>query len=215
MEAYKELLDINLEEIIKILNEWWNKEYIPDEVLTARVVMIFKKGDTSYLGNYRPISLTNSIYKIFTAIVQKRLASTLDKHLQKTQYGFRKKKSTSEAIHIIRRIIEAGERADKQLHVIPLDWEKPFDKVKQHTLFEALERMGVAGKLINMIKQLYKNPKYKVEMEGYTSEWHKQHTGIRQGCPLSPYLFLVIMTVMFHDIHQDEKPRENQEKTKF
>ena len=71
-------------------------------------------------------------------------------------------------------------------------------------MFEALERMGVASKLINLIKQLYKNPKYKVEMEGYTSEWHKQHTGIRQGCPLSPYLFLVIMTVMFHDIHSSE-----------
>ena len=74
--------------------------------------------------------------------------------------------------------------------------------------------MGVAEKLINMIKQLYKNPKYKVEMEGYTSEWHKQHTGIRQGCPLSPYLFLVIMTIMFHDIHQDEKLKEHWKKTK-
>ena len=75
--------------------------------------------------------------------------------------------------------------------------------------------MGVAEQVINMIKQLYKNPKYKVEMEGYTSEWHKQHTGIRQGCPLSPYLFLVIMTVMFHDIHQDEHQRENLEKDKI
>ena len=98
-----------------------------------------------------------------------------------------------------------GERSDKELYLILLDWEKAFDKVKQEKLFEALERMGVAPKLINMIKQLYKNPKYKVEMEGYTSDWHKQHTGIRQGCPLSPYLFLIIMTVMFHDIHENEE----------
>ena len=75
--------------------------------------------------------------------------------------------------------------------------------------------MGVADKLIKMNKQLYNNPKYKVDMEGYTSKWHKQHTGIRQGCPLSPYLFLVIMTVMFHDIHQDETLREELDKDKI
>ena len=101
-----------------------------------------------------------------------------------------------------------GERSDKELYVILLDWEKAFDQVSQEKLFQALERMGVAPTLRNMIKQLYKNPKYKVEMEGYTSKWHKQHTGIRQGCPLSPYLFLVITTVMFHDIHKNEKLRK-------
>ncbi len=108
-----------------------------------------------------------------------------------------------------------GERSDKELYLILLDWEKAFDKVKQEKLFEALERMGVAPKLINMIKQLYKNPKYKVEMEGYTSEWHKQHTGTRQGCPLSPYLFLIIMTVMFHDIHLGEELNEELEEDKI
>ena len=38
-------------------------------------------------------------------------------------------------------------------------------------------------------------------MNSDTSEWHEQQTGIRQGCPLSPYMLLVIMTTLFHDIH--------------
>ena len=211
MEAFKEMDDENLEKIVKMLNEWWSEEDVPEETLQARVVLIFKKGDTGNLANYRPISLTNSIYKILASIIQRRVAEKLDENLQKTQYGFRKNKSTSQAIHIIRRVIEAGERHSQQLHVILLDWEKAFDKVKQDQLFEAIERMGVSEKLITMIKQLYKNPVFNVEMEGHTSNWYKQETGIRQGCPLSPYLFLIVMTAMFHDIHISSEFQQNLE----
>ena len=71
--------------------------------------------------------------------------------------------------------------------------------------------MNVADKVKNLIKQLYKNPKFKIEIEGESSKWKNQETGIRQGCPLSPYLFLLIMTVMFHDIHLDEELEEELE----
>ena len=57
---------------------------------------------------------------------------------------------------------------------------------------------------IRNIKQIYKNPTFKIEMDGQESEWKRQGAGIRQGCPLSPYLFLIVMTVMFHDIHSDK-----------
>ena len=49
-------------------------------------------------------------YKILTAILQKRISDALDKHLQRTQYGFRKAKGTAQAIHYVRRIIEKGEK---------------------------------------------------------------------------------------------------------
>ena len=108
-----------------------------------------------------------------------------------------------------------GERVNKEMYLVLLDWEKAFDKVSQKQLFIALGRMGIDIKLISLIKQLYKNPVYKVEIDGYTSNWHKQHTGIRQGCPFSPYLFLIIMTVIFHDIHTDEKLNEELEEDKI
>ena len=58
-----------------VLNDWWRGENIPEDTLKARVVMIYKKGDTGKYEHYRPISLLNSIYKIFTAILQKRIAN--------------------------------------------------------------------------------------------------------------------------------------------
>jgi hypothetical protein len=66
---------------------------MPTEQLEARVTLIHKKGKTDQYENYRPISLLNTLYQIFAALIQKRLAKGTDK-LQ-TQYGFRKDRSTS------------------------------------------------------------------------------------------------------------------------
>ena len=71
----------------------------------------------------------------------------------------------------------------------------------QEGIFEILTRFGVDDKLINLTKELYKNPKFRIEMDNEISGWKTQKTGIRQGCTLSPYLFLIVMTVLFNDIH--------------
>ena len=155
-----EMDDDNLNEVMTILNKWWRDEHIPDEELKARVVMIYKKGSTSNIDNYRPISLINTMTKMFAAILKTRIAAVIDPYLHKTQYGFRKNKSTSQAIHIVRRMIDIGERTTKDngefTQLILLDWEKAFDKVDQAGLFEAMERMGIDPKLISLTKQLYK-----------------------------------------------------------
>ena len=89
--------------------------------------------------------------------------------------------------------------------MVLLDWEKAFDKVKHDKLFEALYRMNVPDKFNNVIKALYRTPTFKVELENMESQWTRQQTGIRQGCSISPYLFLIVMTCLFHDIHEGDK----------
>eukprot|EP00975_Prorocentrum_lima_P038983 8189829-Prorocentrum_lima.AAC.1 len=93
---FKELHADNLEDILALLNDWWLHCNMPHDVLLARVVLIFKKGDKRDLANYRPISLLNNFYKLFATVLQRRLASVVDPHLQATQYGFRSARGTRE-----------------------------------------------------------------------------------------------------------------------
>ena len=83
MELFKEMNDECIEEITKLLNLWWEKEDIPEETLRARVVLIYKKGDSGKYENYRPISLLNSIYKIYAAIIQKKISKNARRTLNK------------------------------------------------------------------------------------------------------------------------------------
>ena len=144
-----------------------------------------------------------------------RIEIGIDKQLAKNQYGFREERSTAHAIHILRRVIDLGERHNEKIHIILLDWEKAFDKVTHEGLHNALERMNIAPKLRNLIKEPHKAPNFYVEMEGNTSRWKTQNSGIRQGCPLSPYLFLIVMTVLFHDVYQNEQLNKDLEKDKI
>ncbi len=93
------------------------------------------------MANYRPIATLNCLHKIYAAIIQKRIVKAIDVHIQKTQYGFRCSRSTSQAIYLARRIQYIAEAPGDNIILVFLDWEKPFDKVDQNKLIEALQRM--------------------------------------------------------------------------
>ena len=126
IEFFKEMKETQLRIIQTLIDKWWNGEIIPEDLTQAQVILLYKKGDKNNLANYKPISLLNSIYKIITAILQHRISEVLDPHLQRTQFGFRKKKGTAQAIHYVRRVIDKGESTCTQTKtlLVLLDWEK-------------------------------------------------------------------------------------------
>ena len=101
LEMFEAMEEEARKEVFKMLNKCWKEEKIDNKALRARVVHIYKKGTTSDLANYRPISLLNTMYKLFASIVQNRLVNGIDQHMHGTQYGFRNARSTQQAIHII------------------------------------------------------------------------------------------------------------------
>ena len=126
----------------------------------------------------------------------------MDGTLDENQFGFRKGKSTARPLFILRRTQEIQEEAALECHLLLLDWEKAFDKVLQDRMTKAIKRLGVPNKIINMINAIYKEPNYTIVDKETTTDPRIQKAGIRQGCPLSPYLFIMLMTVIMYDVEE-------------
>ena len=182
------------------INHWWETETSPEELYYARVATIYKKGETSRAENYRPISLLGGFYKIYMMLIRKRIQTEVEDIVSKAQYGFRPAKSTAHAIYIIRRVQDYAERTGGSLYLTLLDWEKAFDKVDHDALGQTLGRMGIDDKIINTLRDGYEKATFYTEDDFGRSGDKKQHSGIRQGCPLSPYLFVLVMTCIEADV---------------
>ena len=122
--------------------------------------------------------------------------------LRSTQYGFRCNRSCSQPIFIIRRLMEQAEAVKDPLYLLFLDWEKAFDKIHPQTVSTSLTRFGVQQEFTRIMDHFYANPQFKVLSTGKPSQVHTAHSGIKQGCPLSPYLFLVVHSAIMHDVTQ-------------
>ena len=95
------------------------------------------------------------------------------------------------------------EVSGERLILLFLDWEKAFDEIDHEELIKAVGRFNLPEKIIRVIRSFYENPNFFIEDNFSSSEPKKQETGIRQGCPLSPYLFVMVMTVIMHNVHYD------------
>ena len=191
------------EEILIMLNDWWREESLPDELLQSRVASLYKKGDPQEPGNCRPISLLNAFLKILAAAIKKRIEPGVEHALSETQFGFRKAKSITHAVFIGRRLQDYAERMGFNGALLFLDWGKVFDQVDQTLSIAALKTYDILDKLINLIKYIYRHPTFKVAIDEIDSPWMPQHTGIRQGWPLSPYTFILVMDLIFRIVNKE------------
>ena len=166
--------------------------------------MIYKKGDPASCEHYRPISVLAIGYKIFASILKQRLLDAgVDKLLWHSQFGFRKHCSTSDAIFVARRRIEAAcAHRSGGLSLLALDWRKAFDSLNVKCLLDALRRFGLPVSFITTIETLLQGRHFYVRDSGSESTLRKQCSGVSQGCTLSPLLFIMAMTVIMHDAVQ-------------
>ena len=166
--------------------------------------MLFKKGDKTLPENYRPISLLPVGYKIIAWMIQKRLRKGgAEQRIRSSQFGFRQHRSTSDAISILLQIFDAAyEATEPGLTTVLLDWAKAFDRLKTDTMIESLRRFGIFQNMLVMISSIYEVRNFQMaDCEG-PDKVREQFAGIAQGCPLSPYLFIMVQTVLMHDVDE-------------
>ena len=150
-----------------------------------------KKGDLQKCENYRGIMLLSVPGKILSRVILERLRDAIDIKLRDEQAGFRPNRSCADQIATLRIIIEQSIEWKSPLYIGFVDYEKAFDSIDRETLWKLMRHYGIPQKIINLIKATYTDMKCRVLHEGKLTDTFGIETGVRQGCLLSPLLFLL------------------------
>lgn len=163
---------------------------------SATIKCLQKKGDITQVTNWRPVSLLNVDYKILAKTLSLRLLNLLPSIISEEQTCSIKGRKIFFNLSTLRDCVEIAQREDLDAFMISLDQTKAFDRVSWNFLFKLLHKMKFGSKFIRWIKLLYTNISSNVKINGVTSKSFLLERGVRQGCPLSPLLYVLYSEII-------------------
>lgn len=174
-----------------VMNNCISNCYFPTKWKTAKVVAIPKKGDTTSISGYRPISLLSNISKILEHLIAKKLKRWCTEFniIPDNQYGFREKHSTLHPLTKFHHDVVAALNKHEVTVACFLDVEKAFDTVWIEGLIYKLNLMGLSRSLIRIIYSFLHSRKFYVQVEDQQSTVRYTKAGVAQGSKLGPVLF--------------------------
>lgn len=156
------------------------------------ISLIPKKGrDKRYIRNWRPISMLNVDYKILAKSLATRLSNIVPQLVHPNQTGFIPSRHIGDTIRNIQSLIEFTQNTGRSGLIVSLDFSAAFDSLRHDYMIRALESFNLGPSFLKWIKILYNSSETCVLNRGQSSGWFPFKRGIRQGCPISPFLFVL------------------------
>ena len=182
-----------VEAVVKLFRECTDSGVLPKVWKSASVSALFKSGSKTDPLNYRPVSLTCILCKVYEKILRDDILAFVENKISPHQHGFVKGKSCLtnmlETMDYVMDLLEQGIPVD----LLYFDFKKAFDTVPHNRLLLKLECLGISGKVLDVIKDFLEDRTFRVSVQGKFSSLKNILSGIPQGSILGPLLFILFI----------------------
>ena len=199
----KKLAKLLAPKLAKIFRSLLSSEGFPRVWRSANIIPIPKGSSCSqYLSDYRPISITPVLSKIYEKLLSKKLSKYVEDSnvLPDTQFGFRRGLGTADALLTLIHDLQSGLDSRSEARVISLDFSSAFDLVSHDALLFKLGSIGVGGRVLRIIYEFLTDRSQCVSVDGQLSESVPVVSGVPQGSVLGPLLFILYTADMWMNL---------------
>lgn len=192
--------------LIQSLQEAYLKGEMSDSQKRAVITLIHKGKDLprDQLNNWRPISLTNTDYKLLAKCLAYRLSTVIGDLVNGDQVGFIKGRKSSTVIRLIDDVIDYMNDTNKPGILLALDYSRAFDSISKDYILWSFKKFGFGDNFINWVKVITAKTESCINYCGWISEEFPVDSGIRQGCPFSPMAFVLALELLAIKIRSDQ-----------
>ena len=196
MEFYLRFWSVLGSDLVNVLNSCFDAGCLCLSQRRGVIALSFKKGDRLDPKNWRPISLLNVDYKLAARVIAGRLLKVIHLVVEKDQTCGVPGRYIGENVALLRDVVYYSMSFDTPVAILSLDQEKAFDRVDWDFMRSTLSTMGFGPSFISWVNLFYNRVQSAVNVNGYLSPFFNLSRGVRQGCPLSPLLYVLVSEVL-------------------
>ncbi|GJS10701.1 aminopeptidase M1 [Tanacetum coccineum] len=202
IEAWKCLKNEGVKWLTCLFNKIFSSAKMPDEWRLSEVIPIYKnKGDVQACGNYRGIKLLSHTMKLWERVIERRLRR--ETRVTENQFRFMPGRSTTEAIHLLRSLMEKYRERQRDLHMAFLNLEMDYNSIPRELVWRTLIDNGAPGRYLRVLRDMYEGAKTRVRTSVGDTEFFPVEVGLHQGSAISPYLFALILDEILRGLQED------------
>jgi hypothetical protein len=188
-----------------LLRNMWETNWVPRQWRESWLILLAKNKMTEFMNNYRPISLAQTEQKLYTNIIQEKMAKFCEQNkiLEDLQFGSRKGRSVAQALMTFRAVIDDAHNHDKDLFVMYLDFAKAYDSVEHVMLERTMTYYNIPQDIIDKVMNIYKdNEATLFTPHGRCKRKVPMNNGVKQGDSLSPLLFILFINPLLTKLRE-------------